>query len=297
MNFDNIQEIVEAVLAELGKENDVATAFHSPLSSKEGPLPSETTPSALPDLAGEEIKKWVGIDDSDTQDHLKELRQSTNARVAVGRSGPRPRTTTYLRFLADQSLSRDTVFKEIPADWVEKNNLFMVSTLIRDKDEYLTRPDRGRILSDEAKKTLLEKCTMKPQVQIVLSDGLSTDALTSNYEEILPALLRGFQLANLTVGTPFFVKYGRVKVEDEIGEFLGADVVVLLIGERPGLGQSESMSAYMIYKPTARTVESERTVISNIHRAGTPPVEASAVIVDMVKKMLEQKTSGIQLKN
>ncbi|HOC25630.1 MAG TPA: ethanolamine ammonia-lyase light chain EutC, partial [bacterium] len=118
-----------------------------------------------------------------------------------------------------------------------------------------------------------------------------------NYDEILPPLVKGFESAGLKVGTPFFVKYGRVKVEDEIGEHLQADVVVLLIGERPGLGQSESMSAYMVYRPAvATTVESDRTVISNIHKLGTPPVEASAVIVDTVKKMIAQKTSGINLK-
>ena len=77
-----------------------------------------------------------------------------------------------------------------------------------------------------------------------------------------------------------------------------AHLMVVLIGERPGLGQSESMSAYMVYKPTvANTVESDRTVISNIHRQGTPPVEASAVIVDVVKNMLANKASGIKLSN
>ncbi|MFC1850043.1 ethanolamine ammonia-lyase subunit EutC [candidate division CSSED10-310 bacterium] len=297
MDLDKIEEIVEVVLAELGYQStQKAERPQSSIPLETGSPVLQTDQTALPDLASEEIKKWVGIEDPDNQGLLKELCQSTNARVAVGRTGPRPRTTTYLRFLADQSLSRDTVFKEIPDGWVSRNDLFMVSTLIRDKDEYLTRPDRGRILSEEAKQTILEKCNPKPEVQIVLSDGLSTDALTANYEEILPALMQGFQLNGIAVGTPFFVKFGRVKVEDEIGELLGAEVIVLLIGERPGLGQSESMSAYMIYKPTvAHTVESDRTVISNIHHGGTPPVEASAVIVDIVKKMLEKKTSGIHL--
>jgi len=130
---------------------------------------------------------------------------------------------------------------------------------------------------------------------VVVSDGLSTDAITSNYDEILPPLLKGLESAGLDVGTPFFVRYGRVKVEDQIGELLGAKVVILLIGERPGLGQSESLSCYMVYSPTSQTVEADRTCISNIHRAGTPPVEAAAVIVDLAKRMLEQKASGIAL--
>ena len=123
-----------------------------------------------------------------------------------------------------------------------------------------------------------------------------SDALRRLIDEILPSLLKGLQNAGLDVGTPFFVRYGRVKLEDQVGELLGAKVVILLIGERPGLGQSESMSCYMVYSPTlARTVESDRSCISNIHRAGTPPVEAAAVIVDLAKQMLQKQASGINL--
>ena len=189
-----------------------------------------------------------------------------------------------------------TVLKEIPSEWVAKTGLFEVHTGIADKDEYLTRPDKGRRLSKEAIDTVLAKCKKNPQVQVIVSDGLSTDAITANFDEILPSLLKGLQNAGLDVGTPFFVRYGRVKLEDQVGELLGAKVVILLIGERPGLGQSESMSCYWVYSPTlARTVESDRSCISNIHRAGTPPVEAAAVIVDLAKQMLQKQTSGINL--
>ena len=110
-----------------------------------------------------------------------------------------------------------------------------------------------------------------PQVVIVLSDGLSTDALLANYEEILPPLLNGLKQAGIRAGAPLFLRHGRVKAEDRIGEAVGCDVVVMLVGERPGLGQSESMSCYAVYRPTAATLESDRSVISNIHREGTPP--------------------------
>ena len=296
MDTKQIEQLVEAVLKEIKKEgSEKKTINGAPL---EKPAAACDTGLALPDLADDEFKVWIGVNNSRNLESVNEIRNSTNARVGVGHCGPRPRTVTLLRFLADHSLSRDTVFKEVPEEWVQKTGFFMVQTKIQDKDEYLTRPDLGRRLSESAINTIKEKCKKNPQVQIVLSDGLSTDALTVNYEEILPPLLKGFESAGINVGTPFFVKYGRVKVEDEIGELIGADVVVLLIGERPGLGQSESMSSYMVYKPTvANTVESDRTVISNIHRQGTPPVEASAVIVDVVKNMLAHKASGIKLSN
>ena len=298
MDNKQIEQLVEAVLKEIKSNNPSSPKKIIEVAPLEKSAPVCDSGASLPDLANDEFKLWVGVENAKNPEAVKEIRKSTNARVSVGHCGPRPRTITSLRFLADHSLSRDTVFKEVPEEWVQKTGFFMVQTKIENKDEYLTRPDLGRRLSAEAIKTITEKCKKNPQVQIVLSDGLSTDALTINYEEILPPLLKGFESAGINVGTPFFVKYGRVKVEDEIGELLGADVVVLLIGERPGLGQSESMSSYMVYKPTiANTVESDRTVISNIHRQGTPPVEASAVIVDVVKNMLANKASGIKLSN
>lgn len=146
------------------------------------------------------------------------------------------------------------------------------------------------------KRAVRAQCVANPDVQVVISDGLSTDAITVNYEEILPPLMAGLKQAGLKVGTPFFVRYGRVKIEDQIGEILGAKVVILLVGERPGLGQSESLSCYAVYSPRmATTVEADRTCISNIHQGGTPPVEAAAVIVDLAKRMLEQKASGINM--
>lgn len=298
MDNKQIEQLVEAVLKEIKKDGSVSKQNVNVESSVSTAAACSVSGEALPDLTGDECKNWIGLDHAKNFETVKEIRKSTNARVCVGHAGPRPRTNTLLRFLADHSLSRDTVFKEVPEEWVKKTGLFMVQTKIQDKDEYLTRPDLGRRLNEEAIQTIKEKCNKNPQVQIVLSDGLSTDALTMNYDEILPPLLKGFESAGINVGTPFFVKYGRVKVEYEIGELLDADVIVLLIGERPGLGQSESMSSYMIYKPSvATTVESDRTVISNIHRQGTPPVEASAVIVDLVKKMLANKASGIKLSN
>ncbi len=298
MDNKKIQDIVDVVLAELKvQENKPAT--------KESTAPEKTvvdpvgsvSDGVLPELGSDEFKNWIGVENPHNEKALKDLRASSVARVCVGRAGARLRTNTLLRFLADHSRSRDTVFKEIPQEWIEKSGMFMVQTQVKDKDEYLTRPDKGRRLQDEARKTILEKCQKNVQVQVVLSDGLSTDALTANFDEILPPLLNGLKTTGLNAGIPFFVKYGRVKMEDEVGELLDADVVVLLVGERPGLGQSESLSAYIVYKPTVEgTVESDRTCISNIHNGGTPPVEASAVIVDTVKRMIEQKTSGINLR-
>lgn len=304
MDQRQIEEIVRSVLGQLSQP---AGASAASASNVRFPVTGHLTAgnqtvnggeAPLPDLGGDEFQqKWIGVQNPKNRAVLEELRASTRARVCSGRSGPRPRTTSLLRFLADHSRSKDTVLKEIPQEWVTASGLIEVQTEVTDKDMYLTRPDLGRRLSQSAMDTLLRQCKKGVQVQIVVSDGLSTDAVTANYDEIFPPLLKGLENAGLTVGKPIFVRYGRVKVEDQIGELLEAETVVLLVGERPGLGQSESLSCYAIYRPSvATTVEADRTCISNIHRGGTPPVEAAAVIVDLVKTMLAQKASGIHLK-
>ena len=303
MDQSELDTLVHTVLQQMGYGGTpvVSATQAAPASSAAVVRPlAQTAPSgggddALPDLGSDEIKYWIGVKEPHNLQVLKELRQSTQARVCSGRSGPRPRTTTLLRFLADHSRSKDTVLKEISADWVARAGLFEVQSQISDKDEYLTRPDKGRLLSQAGVDEVLKQCKKNPQVQVVVSDGLSTDAITANLDEILPPLLKGLKNASIDVGNPFFVRYGRVKIEDQIGELLGAQLVILLIGERPGLGQSESLSCYMVYAPTKATVEAERTCLSNIHRGGTPPVEAAGVIVDLAKQMLTQKTSGIAL--
>lgn len=290
MDQRQIEDIVRTVLTQIG----------TPQASGGAKPAAATAPArddgSLPDLGGDQFQKdWIGVRNPKRREVLEELKKGTASRVCTGRTGPRPRTLSLLRFLADHSRSKDTVLKEIPTEWVEKAGMFEVRSDIENKDMYLTRPDRGRRLSKEAIEIISSKCKKNPKVQVVVSDGLSTDAVTANLDEIMPPLMKGLQNAGLEAGTPFFVRYGRVKIEDQIGELLGADVVVMLVGERPGLGQSESLSCYMVYRPTAATVEADRTCVSNIHSGGTPPVEAAAVIVDMAKTMLEKKASGINL--
>ena len=283
MNEAQIADIVRAVMREL--EHAAV-----PSSPSETPVPGE-----LPDLGSDEARTWIGVTDPKSADVLTELRRSTRARVCAGRTGPRPRTQSLLRFLADHSRSKETVLSEIPVEWVQRAGLLEVQTEINEKGQYLTRPDLGRVLSAKGLEIVKTQCIKAPDVQLLISDGLSTEATTANFDDIVPPLIRGLESLQMKAGTPLFVRFGRVKVEDQIGELLQAKVVILLIGERPGLGQSESLSCYMVYQPTSQTVEAERTCISNIHRGGTPPIEAAAVIAELAERMLKEQCSGIAL--
>ena len=230
------------------------------------------------------------------EESLEILKSSTAARVGIGRCGPRLTTDEMLKFRADHAAARDSVQKDVDPEFLKGLGLTSVVTQCRDKNEYLTRPDLGRKLTEESKATLKKICKMSPQVQIFAGGGLSSVAIRANLETILPVMEDALKAKGIETGTPFYVKYARVGVEDEICELLDAEVVCVLIGERPGLMTAESMSAYIAYRAKPGVPESIRTVVSNIHKGGTAAAEAGAYIADIIEQILEAKASGVNLK-
>ena len=286
VNEAEIRKIVEAGISQLGMGSTPEAAAK----------PAETVEKGgLPDLAAYDLREKVFLQKAENPEGLLQLKKSTPARICVGRSGPRPITEVWLRFRADHAFAKDAVWGEVNEKLMEELGLFCVKTVVNSKDEYLTRPDLGRKLSEEAKETIKAKCKPNPQVQIVVVDGLSSKAIEANVSDFLPALMQGLESHNLEAGTPFFVKYGRVAVMDEIGEILQPEVLVELIGERPGLVTAESMSCYMCYKPNKATIESDRMLISNIYKGGLPPAEAGAHAASLAKKIFDAKASGLNL--
>lgn len=227
---------------------------------------------------------------------MEELIGSTPARIGVGRAGTRPLTSTLLTLRLDHAAAVDAVYGEVRSELLDELKLFSVQTMCRDKETYLKRPDLGRRLTPESEAQVLAACKARPQVQIVVSDGLSAAAIEANIQDVYPALLDSLRNYKLTWGTSFFVKNGRVACMDHIGSLLAPEVLVMFIGERPGLASPQSMSAYLCYRPRIGTVESDRNVLSNIHRKGTQPIEAGAHIGTLVHAMLEQGTSGMKLR-
>lgn len=293
-----IDQIVSKVLQILNEESLIQIANKTDMCIEDSSKVCESC-GACQDKKSQgyelESKDKIQVENPHNPEALKMMRKMTPARIAVGRCGARQKTSTLLNFLADHAAAMDAVFMDVSDDFLVKNNLFKVETQVKDKDEYLKRPELGKKLSEEAKRTMLEKCEKGKQVQIIVVDGLSSSAIEANIGDAMPALIQGLKAEGLSTGIPFFVKYGRVGVQDEIGMLLDCDVVVALIGERPGLVTAESMSAYMIYRPSSNTVEADRTVISNIHRGGTLPAEAGAHMATIVKKILDNKASGVKL--
>lgn len=236
-----------------------------------------------------------GIKRPEDPDALKRIVARTLSRLGVGRAGPRPHTSTLVTFRSDHGKARDAVLTRVEDEVIEELDLVKIRTRVEDKEEYLTRPDLGRDISEETAEYLREHCKQNPQVQIIVADGLSSTAIEANIPELLQICIDGMADRGLDIGTPLFVEYGRVDVMDAIGEELNADCCIILIGERPGLATAESLSAYMVYSPERSTPTSKKSVISNIHANGLPPIEAGAEIADLVAEICEKERSGPDL--
>ena len=279
------QELISAIVEEVVKQ--LMASGQIDLSPKKQ--------CTCEDITAPECKATPLLDKPQDPEALERMIKRTTARIGVGRAGPRLKTQTLLALRADHAQARDAVMKDVDPKVLEDAGLFCVQSLCEDKDTYITRPDLGRQLSSEAVRTLKEKCIPNPDVQIYISDGLSSTAVEANARKILPVITEALQSKGLKVGTPFYLRFGRVGAQEHIAETLGAKVVCTLLGERPGLATAESMSAYITYNAYVGMPESKRTVVSNIHKDGTAAVEAGAYVAEVIAKILEQKASGVDL--
>ena len=251
--------------------------------------------NGIEDLAKVDLQRYLQVPEPQNRSLYEEMKLTTPARIGVWRCGTRPLTDTWLRFRADHAVAQDSVLGEVPEEFPAKYNMVSVKSMCESKDEYLTRPDLGRKLDEESLNLIRSKCRKGAKLQIIVADGLSSNAVEANIPNLLPAMLQGLEAMKIEVGTPIFVKFARVAIMDAIGEELKPEAAIVLLGERPGLGTAESMSAYIGYNPRAGMVESERTVVSNIHKGGTPAAEAGAHLATLLKKILDAKASGVNL--
>jgi ethanolamine ammonia-lyase small subunit len=314
MDDTKLNAIVDAIVRELKASGAVrpngsgaaapASVSTTLSSSSAVPVKPRTATSTanlnidLPDPVLDEHRYKARVKNPKDTNGLRALIDSTTARIGVGRAGPRYNTASLLLFQGDHAVTQDALYRDVDQKLLDEFNLFTVQTKITGgKQEYLLRPDLGRQLSDDARRTINEKCQKNVNVQLCVGDGLSAAAIEANLRQIFPVIRQGVQTAGFTFGTPFFIKYARVGVMNDIGELIKPDVVILLIGERPGLGRAESMSAYMGYKPKYGDTDADRDVVCNIfENGGTNPLEGGAFVVQIAQKMRKNQASGVKLK-
>ena len=235
-------------------------------------------------------------------DLIERIRARTPARVLVERSGAAYRTATQLDLRQDHAAARDaarTEFdleRDLGSGFVDKWKLFAVSTMAGSKDEYLQRPDLGRRLDENARNQLAAHCVPQADLQVVIGDGLSVTAVSTQVPALLPLIAEKSEAHGWKPGHPFAIHYCRVGIMNDVGALLKPKVIVLLIGERPGLATAESLSAYLAFQPCAGHSDAHRNLISNIHARGVNTETAASRIIDLAEQMMHRKTSGVELK-
>ena len=225
------------------------------------------------------------------------LRRHTPARISLGRSGTSLPTAEVLRFAAAHASARDAVHLPLDVDELLADlhaqglDVARVASRAASRVEYLTRPDLGRQLAPASRGAL--EHDVDEGLCIVIGDGLSAIAAQTHAVPLI-SLLRE---AGLDVGRVVVATQARVALGDEIGERVGASLVLMLLGERPGLSSPDSLGAYLTWAPKSGRADSERNCVSNIRPEGLPLADAAARIAWLVREAQRRRVTGIELKD
>ena len=243
---------------------------------------------------------------ADPQNPLLELRRLTPARIALGRTGTSMPTSAQLDFQYAHAQARDAVHLPfdsagLSAQLAERGRAsLLLHSAATDRNSYLQRPDLGRKLSDGSAQTLRDYALANPggvDLAIIVADGLSALAV---HRHTLPFLARmEDQIVNdgWSVSPVILVEQGRVAVADEIGELLGAKMVVILIGERPGLSSPDSLGLYFTYNPKVGLTDAYRNCISNVRLEGLSYGMAAHRLLYLMREACRRQLSGVNLKD
>ncbi len=298
MNQEELKTLVAQMLRELAPQPEPQGKVREQRPTAREPQPPgqpQTRDQPLPDISQIDLREQYLVEHPADGPAFRRLKAKTPARLGVGRAGPRYKTVTQLRFRADHAAAQDSVFSEIGPEFARDNGLIPVKTCCESREQYLTRPDLGRRFDQENSEIIRRSLPQRARIQLVIGDGLSSAAILANAMDCARAIAQGLKTYGVDLGPILYVENARVGSGDFIGDLTGCQVMCILVGERPGLVTAESMSAYITYNPHTGIPESKRTVVSNIHRQGTPAVEAGAHIAQLLMKILEAKASGVDL--
>ena len=242
----------------------------------------------------------------DSEDPLLQLRRLTPARIALGRTGTSMPTSAQLDFQYAHAQARDAV--HLPFDHAGLSSQLaecgyesvLLHSAATNRDSYLQRPDLGRKLSDESAQILRNHASAHPggvDLVIVVADGLSALAVHRHTVPFLARMREQIEVDGWTVSPVILVEQGRVAVSDEIGELLGAKMVVILIGERPGLSSPDSLGLYFTYNPKVGLTDAYRNCISNVRLEGLSYGMAAHRLLYLMREACRRQLSGVNLKD
>ena len=232
-----------------------------------------------------------------------DLRDLTPARVGLGRAGASLPTQALLAFTLDHARARDAVHApfDVPGITSGLRNLGLKTSAVRSRAEnrkhYLARPDLGRKLDEASQQMLAGQAAGRCQLAVVIGDGLSPSAVNAHAVELVRSLMARLALDGIGIGHIVVASSARVALGDEIGAVLGAGMMVMLIGERPGLSAPDSLGAYITFGPQVGLTDEARNCVSNIHAAGLDYDEAALRIAWLVREGLASGLTGVTLKD
>ena len=237
-------------------------------------------------------------------DSWSALRRFTQARIALGRAGHAVPTRALLDFQLAHAEARDAV--HLPWDLASfagelrsiGAEVLILETQVASRDEYLRRPDLGRLLSEASRTRLLEAKGDGADVALIVTNGLSSTALERHGIALLREILEGYRRLQFRVAPVALVANGRVALSDQVGSALGARAAVIVVGERPGLSAADSLGIYLTFAPSPGNSDAQRNCISNIRPPeGLEYREAAAKLLYLTVEALRLGISGVALKD
>ncbi|EJF69967.1 ethanolamine ammonia-lyase small subunit [Pseudomonas sp. Ag1] len=235
-----------------------------------------------------------------------ELRRLTPARIALGRTGTSMPTGAQLDFQFAHAQARDAVHLSfdhagLSSQLAERgrDSLLLHSAAV-DRHSYLQRPDLGRRLSDESAQALRDYAEANPggvDLAVVVADGLSALAVHKHTLPFLTRMEEQTHAEGWSLSPVILVEQGRVAVADEVGQLLGAKMVVILIGERPGLSSPDSLGLYFTYNPKVGLTDAYRNCISNVRLEGLSYGMAAHRLLYLMREACRRQLSGVNLKD
>jgi len=237
-----------------------------------------------------------------SEDAWAELRKLTAARIGLKRTGASLATGPLLAFQLAHACARDAVHApfddaRLAADMAGLGlPVLTIASAADDRQRYLMRPDLGRRLASDAEATLAPRAGHY-DVVFVITDGLSARAVATHAQPVLAQAVPALSAEGCQVAPFVIVRHGRVAIGDAIATALGADSVVVLIGERPGLSAPDNMGAYLTWQPRPHTTDAERNCISNIRPEGIGYADAAFKLAHLLRAMRARRLSGVQLKD
>jgi ethanolamine ammonia-lyase small subunit len=248
------------------------------------------------------IEPTLKLSPSTVQDPWADLKQFTRARIALGRVGSSLPTKEILDSCMSHAMARDAVHLALDIDTLKSQieslgfDVLKLHSRAPDRASYLLRPDWGRRLNDPSAEIIKALPQDKIDISIVIGDGLSSLAVQKHAMPMLQAIQKSMP-SEWTVGPLVIARQARVALADEVGELMKARMVILLIGERPGLSSPDSLGLYLTYQPKVGCSDADRNCISNVRLEGLS-YEAAAKKLDwLAKESMRLKVSGVALKD